>query len=120
MSSQVSYDRDEVYGCHLWTGKLGSNGRPVIWLGRKPVSAHKYIYEQECGPVKDGMVLDHRCRNVLCVRSSHLEPVTKAVNEMRKSWGFRQRTITHCLEGHDLKLTGIVTPKGGKVCRVCK
>ncbi len=113
-----NYDIDPIYGCHLWHGKLGSNGRPVIWRGQKPSSAHKIAYEEANGPVKDGLVLDHLCRRVLCVRVAHLEPVTKDENERRKMWKYRAKRMT-CQRGHDLKLNAVITPEGGRVCRVC-
>lgn len=118
MSSQITYDVDPTYGCWLWTGKLGSNGRPVVWRGRKPSSAHIVVYEIEVGPVPDDRVLDHRCRRVLCVRPSHLEPVTKSVNEMRKSWSYRVRTMKRCPSGHALDRP-LVTPEMGILCREC-
>ena len=115
----LPFEVDPDYGCWLWTGKLGSNGRPIIWRGRSaPLSAHKLVYEAEVGAVPVDHVLDHLCRRVLCVRAIHLEPVTKAENERRKSPAYRARR-THCARGHDLS-TALVTPEMGRLCRACE
>lgn len=114
----MSFAIDPVFGCYVWTGKLGSNGRPVVWLGRKPSSAHKLAYEREVGPVAAGLVLDHLCRNPLCVRALHLEAVTRHENELRKSWAYRVRR-TRCPAGHDMS-DALITPHFGRLCRTCR
>lgn len=117
MSSQVQFAIDPVFGCHLWTGKLGNNQRPIIWRGRTPSSPHKTIYEETNGVVPVGLVLDHLCRRVLCVRASHLEPVTRHENELRKSWAYRCKRVL-CANGHPLD-DAMVTPEMGRLCRTC-
>lgn len=118
VSTQVSFDVDPIYGCHLWTGKLGSNGRPIVWRGRKPISAYQMLYVEAVGPVPEDRVLDHLCRRILCVRSLHLEPVTRHENELRKSWAYRCKREL-CARGHSL-FTAMVTPEGGRLCRECQ
>lgn len=120
MSSQITYDIDPTYGCWLWTGKLGGNGRPIVWRGKKPTSAHVLTYADDpvYGEVPDDHVLDHLCRRVLCVRPLHLEPVTRHENELRKNWSYRFRR-TKCPLGHDMS-TAMVTPEGGRLCRQCR
>ena len=123
MSGQLdAYEVDPVFRCHIWTGKFGSNGRPVIWRGNRPSSAYKVAYELEHGPVEDGLVVDHLCRRSVapkaCVNPLHLEAVTKSENEMRTGWRYRAKR-TRCPNGHELALNRIVTPEGGWVCRQC-
>ncbi len=119
MSSQIAYDVDATFGCWLWTGQVGSNGRPIIWRGRRPSSAYKVVYEIHVGPVPDGLELDHGCRNPMCIAPHHLEPVTESENGLRKSWKYRA-SKQRCKMGHDLNGGGaIVTPHGGRVCRQC-
>jgi hypothetical protein len=115
---QHDWTVDPVYGCHLWNGKLGNNGRPIVWRGRKPSSAYQLRYEAEVGNVPVDHVLDHLCRRIVCVRPLHLEPVTRHENELRKSWPYRCKR-THCARGHELA-TALVTPEGGRLCRKCE
>lgn len=112
-------DVDAVFGCWLWTGKVGSNGRPIIWAGRKPISAYQKVYEDEIGPVPQDKVLDHLCRRVLCVRALHLEPVTRHENELRKSWAYRCKRLL-CPRGHEYSKHVLVTPEMGRLCRECQ
>lgn len=77
---------DMGYGtpCWRWGGNIGSTGYGWKWLGRKKqVLAHRYMYEQEHGPIPDGLHLDHLCRNPPCVNPAHLEPVTVGENIRR-------------------------------------
>ncbi len=117
--SQVSYERDPTWGCHIWTGKLDyRTGYPIVWRSNKPSPAHRYVYELEVGPIPDGMDLDHACRNRACVAPHHLEPVTKHENQLRKSWRYRAKRKA-CKAGHDMAINGVVTSEGGRVCRQC-
>jgi len=113
----LTYDIDATFGCHLWTGKLGDNGRPIIWRGRRPSSAYRVAYEQAGLIVPAEHALDHLCRRERCVNPVHLEPVTKAENERRKSWAYRCKR-TRCAHGHDLS-DALVTPEMGRLCRTC-
>ena len=117
MSQLDAWDLDPIFMCRLWTGKVGNNGRPIVWRGRSPVSAYKLAYELVSGPVAEGLVLDHGCRRVLCVAPYHLEPVTQSENERRKDWGYRCRRKA-CPMGHSLEHAA-VTPERGRLCRVC-
>lgn len=72
-----------VGGCWQWTGGTRSTGYGHFWDGRRDVSAHRWSYEHHVGPVPDGLVLDHLCRNRLCVNPDHLEPVTNRENVLR-------------------------------------
>jgi hypothetical protein len=47
------------------------------------VSPHRFAYELLVGPIPAGLVLDHLCRNRLCVNPNHLEPVTNSENPRR-------------------------------------
>src|SRR5690606_7933946 len=49
-------------------------------IGHRKVRAHRYSYELAAGPIPAGMQVDHRCRNRLCVRPSHLQIVTQSLN----------------------------------------
>ena len=106
-------DLDETYGCWLWQGRLDAAG-----YGRgKRRRAHIEVYEAERGAVPSGMELDHVCRRRNCVNPAHLEPVSGSTNGLRKRWGVRV-AVKACPIGHEL-VDPMVTPEGGRVCRVC-
>jgi hypothetical protein len=109
----VSID-DPIFGCQLATGRRDRDG--YAFHGR--TRAHIAAWEAEHGPIADGMELDHLCRRRHCQALHHLELVTRAENERRKSWRYRARRAS-CPAGHDLTANGIVTPEGGRVCRAC-
>jgi hypothetical protein len=62
---------DKTEECWLWTGCTRS-GYGLFRVGKKMVSAHRWIYEQENGPIPEGALLRHTCDNPPCVRPDHL------------------------------------------------
>ena len=110
---------DLVFGCWLWVGRKDTrDGRPLVWEGRRPMGAHRVVYEAEVGLVPAGLELDHLCRRPTCVCPVHLEPVTRQENEFRKAWRYRVRRLS-CRHGHPMALYAMVTPEGGRLCRAC-
>lgn len=106
-------DIDPVYGCHLWRG-LVSRGYPV-YRGR---SAARVAYERKHGALPTHLEPDHLCRRPRCVRTEHLEAVTRNENERRKSWARRVKRA-RCPASHELYEFGRRTPEGGFVCLRC-
>ena len=77
----------EVDGCWLWTGgRRGGYGR-IKLAETGTVDAHRLSYEHHIGPIPDGLVIDHLCRNRSCINPAHLEPVTTAENIRRGEAG---------------------------------
>ncbi len=77
---------DAESGCYLWQGsKMSRTGYGVLKVDGRRIGAHRHFYEVAHGPIPDGLVIDHLCRNPLCVNPSHLEAVTDAVNVRRGS-----------------------------------
>lgn len=80
--------------------------------------AHRVAYEMVVGPVPDGLVIDHLCRNPSCVNPAHLEPVTQQENVRR---GLKGQMVTHCPQGHEYNdATTYIDPRGRRHCRVCR
>jgi hypothetical protein len=112
-------------GCWEWTGATnGSYGVMVVGKrghGKRFGMAHRIVYERERGPVPDGLTLDHLCRNHLCVRPDHLEPVTIAVNCAR-GYGFAAMNARkdRCDNGHEYTPGNTYRyPDGRRECRTC-
>lgn len=95
-------DKIVVIGqCWVWIGSLAPKGYARFRddLGRK-VSVHRFSWQYKNGPVPDGLVLDHLCRNRCCCNPDHLEAVTNAENIRRGDVNWRKH-LTHCKWGHE-------------------
>lgn len=69
-------ERDE---CWPWLGVKNQKGYGMVsdWLKFNGSRlAHRLTYEYLIGPIPDGLVIDHLCRNPGCVNPYHMEPVT--------------------------------------------
>lgn len=74
---------DSKTGCWIWQGAIGNRGYGQLKVKGRSWRAHRYFYETSRGKIKNGMVLDHVCRNIVCVNPDHLEMVTVAENTRR-------------------------------------
>ena len=107
--------------CWLWTGKK-DYGYGRVGMNGVSYRAHRLIYETIKGPIPEGMVIDHLCRNHSCVNPDHLEPVTARENCVRGiSPPSENSRKTHCKQGHPLSGENLYeyTYKG-KLWRSCK
>ncbi len=111
-------------GCWRWNGALRGRDNAYGYFvvqGRR-VSAHRFAYTLERGPIARGMTLDHLCRNTRCVRPDHLEQVTMAENILRGVGATAQNARKRsCIHGHPLSGRNLyVNPNGFRECRECK
>lgn len=79
----VDYNIDSITGCWIWTGAQSPRGYTKKGIGGKRIQAHRYMWEKFNGPIPEGMVMDHLCRNPSCANPDHLEPVTHTENVRR-------------------------------------
>jgi hypothetical protein len=114
---------DSPTGCWVFEGAKSSNGYGHVSVTVAPSRqtyphAHRVVYEALVGPIPDGLVLDHLCRNPPCVNPSHLEPVTSAVNTRRGA----PATATACIHGHQFtpENTYRSPTRGRRQCRTCR
>lgn len=114
-------------GCWEWTDRLQENGYGKLMHvgGRRGRHewAHRAAYELFVGPIPDGLVLDHLCRNTACANPKHLEAVTHKTNCLRgASPAVRAGLANECTKGHQLSPANTyVQPKSGRrTCRICK
>lgn len=113
----------EPSGCWRWTDAPKDTGYGTISLRRRIVYAHRFSYESFVGPIPDGLVIDHLCRNRRCVNPAHLEPVTNRENIYIRSVGFFAPYVRgECQRGHPLTTENVyVRPKGGaRMCKPCQ
>lgn len=79
--------------CWIWqkgiTGSGYATGRPAGCTTHGLM--HRRSYEASVGPIPDGLVLDHLCRQTACVNPAHLEAVTQSENMLRAP--FRGRMV---------------------------
>lgn len=104
-------------GCWPWTGSRAGKYRSYgyVYDGKRSRPAHDVLYELMVGPIPEGLELDHLCRNTLCVRPDHLEPVTHQENMRRGKRG----QATHCPQGHAYEGDNLITHQGRRDCRTC-
>ncbi len=80
----ASRSRRVESGCIEWTGVMDRHGYGTLDMpDRTKKLAHRLAYELQVGPIPDGLVIDHLCRNRRCVNVAHMEPVTRAENSLR-------------------------------------
>ena len=93
----------------------------MFWINGDVFLAHRVVYELIKNKIPRGMVLDHLCRNILCVNPEHLEIVDERTNALR---GIGVCAInsrkTHCKRGHEFTEENTRIEKGDKrICRKC-
>ncbi len=120
--------RPELGNCWDWTGRPNEEGYGSLLVGGrkgKQERAHRVGYELVVGPIPAGLVLDHLCRRTSCVRYSHLDPCTQAVNIARGKApaalgeaNRQRRERTHCKHGHEFTAANTTIRHNG--CRTCK
>lgn len=110
-------------GCWEWVGRIHKEGYG-IWRARgRPALAHRKMYETHRGPIPKGLVIDHLCRNKICVNPDHLEAVTDRVNILRGSGGSAiNAQKTSCHRGHPFSARNTYRwhEDGARYCRVCR
>jgi len=106
--------------CWEWQGAKYSNGYGCIGEGGKfgaHLCAHRVAYELTKGAIPEGLVIDHLCRNIICVNPAHLEAVTQKENNRRGvgASGTNARK-QGCINGHLFSGTNV---RGDRICHTC-
>lgn len=122
--SKISVNKTN--GCWDWIG--GDNGKSGYGRFRnnsKKVQAHRFAYELMVEKISDDMVLDHQCKNTMCVNPSHLREVTQKVNVLCGNGQAAKNSLkTHCKRGHEFSIenTKIVFHRNYRLrqCKKCQ
>lgn len=110
---------DKTGGCWIWTGSV-TGGYGQFMHNWHAYRAHRFGYEVQVGPIPAGLHLDHLCRNKLCVRAEHLEPVTPRENVLRGTSQVAQNAAkTECGQGHRFTAENTYMHRGRRHCRTC-
>ncbi|WP_414654850.1 HNH endonuclease [Iamia sp.] len=114
---------DPLISVHAPGGR--QDGYGVVEIAGSRMRAHRVAYTLTCGPIPDGLTIDHvkarGCRLRSCCNVRHLEPVTTQVNTLR---GDGPSAIharkTACVHGHDLTPENTwISKRGYRYCRTC-
>lgn len=109
--------------CWEWQGSQNSYGYGVFWLNGKPVLAHRLALTLSGECLVDGLVVDHTCRNRMCVNPAHLRQVTRYVNvhENSSALAHLNKVKTHCPKGHPYSGDNLaIRISGRRRCRACE
>jgi hypothetical protein len=99
--------------CVLWPGKL-TEGYGNVKRDGKTLKAHRAVWIDTHGPIPDGLVVDHICRNRACININHLRLLTREEN--LRIGVVHNRTKTCCPEGHPYDK---VDNRGRRSCSTC-
>lgn len=108
--------------CWRWLASLNDGGYGQISINGRPHRAHRVAYELVRGPIPDGLVIDHECRNRWCVNPWHLEPVTNEVNIDRGLFHKSPRALkVKCPSGHEYSDENTrIDRRGHRRCQTCE
>jgi len=113
--------RPDRFGCLLWIGAKKPLGYGNFTFGGRTYLPHRLAWEWKNGPIPEGQVIDHLCRNRLCVKVSHLQVVTQRVNVLRgNSPSGGHSRATHCPKGHPYDAANTHFHRGRRYCRECE
>ena len=116
-------------GCWAWMGKTCGRGYGVFakqYTPTKMILAHRMAWELSGKELPvytaTSLQLDHRCRNRLCVRPSHLALVTSRENTMRGDGVTKHNAAkSHCKHGHPFNEENTrIRKNGDRECRTCR
>lgn len=79
-AESFAYRTERQDDCLIWTGAVKDTGYGALWNGKRVIRPHRWVYEQEHGPIPAGADVDHSCGNRLCCEIKHLRVTTRKQN----------------------------------------
>ena len=118
----------EPGGCWNWTGYVNPSGYAQIRIDKKAYMVHRYSWYLRHGAWPQ-QVIDHICRNQICVNPDHLQDIHPVENSRlahargRKSpkrATYPREDKTRCRSGlHSWESKNIINSPNGPQCRAC-
>lgn len=124
MDTSVQVDTSD---CIEWDRSRNSKNYGQRRIRGKLRLVHRLAWEEEFGPIPDGICVLHKCDNPPCFNVEHLFLGTVAENQKdmaNKGRGANQnsRKVT-CKNGHPLASDNLLAgflARGERVCRICR
>lgn len=115
-------------GCWVWMGtRQYPKNHPAypgygrVMVNKRRTQAHRVVYELMVGPIPNGLIIDHLCRNPICVNPAHLEAVNVKENVLRGiGITAAQKRKTHCVRGHAFSEENTYVHNGHRYCLACR
>ena len=90
-------------GCHLFLGCIKPDGHGAFWYNNKVQLVHRVTWQMYIGPIPNGMLVLHKCRNANCCNVEHLY-LGNQFDNMRDS--IKDKThfmsnVIYCPQGHE-------------------
>jgi hypothetical protein len=106
--------------CWPFVGSDNGQGYGRFCFKKKRESAHRTAYRLFVGPIPEGFVVHHTCRNRRCCNPAHLELVTPKEHVFLDLTGAYLNSIkTHCKRGHEFTPENTRLSRGQRLCRIC-
>ena len=107
--------------CWTWLAYKDVDGYGQVKIDKRMKVAHRAVYELLVGPIPEGLICDHLCRNRNCVNPAHIEIVTQRENVLRGVGPSAQHAgKTHCPSGHAYSAENTNYARGKRDCRICR
>ncbi|MFH0980290.1 MAG: HNH endonuclease signature motif containing protein [Planctomycetota bacterium] len=120
LPDRIAAKIDAEGDCWRWTG-ASREGYGVVKVDGETRQAHRVVWQLLVGPIREGLQMDHLCRNRRCVNPDHLEVVTQRQNLLRGAGApGKNSRKTCCPHGHVYDVDNTYTTGRRRYCRACR
>lgn len=111
-----------IADCWTFTGHRQANGYGKVGIEPGVTQyVHRVVWEALVGPIENGGVIDHLCRNRACCNPDHMRVTTNRGNVLA-GYGLGAQAVrtNRCAKGHEYTEANTrITTKGTRQCRAC-